>query len=342
MTKRLLTGDRCNGVLHLGHYVGKLLPLLAALEQDYQGFVMIADYHALTTHYEDPQALRRFSREVALDYLAAGVDPKRHAVFIQSQVPEHLELAYLLGALTPVSHLERVPTYKEKLAEINDPPNFALLGYPVLMAADIIIYRGEAVPVGDDQLPHLEFTRETVRRFNRTYGFDFPEPQPVLSHISRLRGLDGQAKMSKSLHNQIDLRLTAGETADRIATMVTDPLRARRADPGRPEVCNVFAYYQAFAADEAEPAACECRAATRGCTACKQRLAERVNELLAPHRQRRSELTAQPELIEDVLADGGRRARAAARETLATVHDHLGFSHLTEVERPYVPRGLFV
>lgn len=341
MAKRLLTGDRCNGVLHLGHYVGKLLPLLDALAQDYDGFVMIADYHALTTNYAEPQSLRRYSREVALDYLAAGIDPVRHAVFIQSQVPEHLELAYLLGALTPVSHLERVPTYKEKVAQIADPPNLALLGYPVLMAADILIYRAEAVPVGDDQLPHLELTREIARRFNRAYGLDLPEPQPVLSHVSRLRGLDGQAKMSKSLHNQIDLRMSAEETAARIGSMATDPQRVKRSDPGRPEVCNVCEYYRAFAADEAEATACECRRAARGCTACKQRLAERINALLSAHRERRAELAARPRLIEDALTDGGRRARAVASATLARIHDRLGFSRLPE-ERSYVPRGLLV
>lgn len=342
MTRRLLTGDRCNGALHLGHYVGKLMPLLDALADGYEGYVMIADYHAMTTHYGDPQTLRKYARELALDYLAAGVDPHRHAIFVQSQVPEHLELAYLFGALTPVSYLERIPTYKEKLAQIHEPPSFALLGYPVLMAADIAIYRAEAVPVGDDQLPHLEFVREIVRRFNRTYGFAFPEPRAVLSRTPRLRGLDGQLKMSKSLHNQIDLSMSPAETANRVAMMVTDPQRVKQSDPGRPECCNVNEYYRVFAPTEADSVAAECRAAARGCVECKRLLAARINDFLAPHRARRAELATQPGLVEEVLADGARRARAAARETLAEVHAKLGFDAPPDGARPYVPRGLFV
>jgi tryptophanyl-tRNA synthetase len=329
MTRRLLTGDRCTGPLHIGHYVGKLVPLLKALNEDYDAYVMIADYHALTTHYHDPAQIRHNAGEVLLDYLAAGIDPERHTVFLQSQVPEHLELAYLLGALTPVSYLERVPTYKEKVDQIGEPPNFILLGYPVLMAADILVYRGEAVPVGDDQLPHLELTREIARRFNRAYGLDLPEPQALLNTVSRLRGLDGEAKMSKSLHNQIDLGMSAEETTRRIKGMVTDPERARRGDPGRPEVCTAYQYYQAFAADEADETARECRAAGRGCVACKERLAGCINACFAPLRARRAELTAtvagrNGNLAADILAAGNVKARRTAMATMAQVREKMG------------------
>lgn len=329
MTRRLLTGDRCTGPLHIGHYVGKLVPLLKALEEDYEAYVMIADYHALTTHYHDPAQIRRNAGEVLLDYLAAGIDPERHTVFLQSQVPEHLELAYLLGALTPVSYLERVPTYKEKVSEVSEPPSFILLGYPVLMAADILVYRGEAVPVGDDQLPHLELTREIARRFSRAYGLDLPEPQALLNVVSRLRGLDGEAKMSKSLHNQIDLGMSATETAARIKGMVTDPLRVRRGDAGRPEVCAAYQYYQAFAPQEAAATASECRAAARGCVACKERLAGLINACFAPLRARRAELAATAagrdgSLAADILAAGNARARRTAAATMVEVRARVG------------------
>lgn len=308
--------------------MGKIVPTLAALEHADEAYVMVADYHAFTTHYLEPLSVRDAVEEMVIDYLAAGIDPEKHVVFVQSQVPEHLELAYLLGALTPVSHLERVPTYKEKIQETGRPPTFALLGYPVLMASDIMVYRGDTVPVGDDQVPHLEFTREVVRRFNQAYGFDFPEPQPYLSHVPRLAGLDGEHKMSKSLHNQIDLRMSAEETEARVTQMVTDPQRVRKSDPGRPEVCPAHQYYEAFVPEEAEDIATQCRGAAVGCVACKSRLAGRINDYFREHRARRAEIASRSGYVKQVLHEGGIAARKTARRTLDEVHAKLGISRL--------------
>ena len=325
---RILTGDRPTGPLHIGHYIGKIVPTLEALGYASEAYIMVADYHAFTTHYREPLQIRDAVDEMVIDYLAAGIDPEKHVIFVQSQVPEHLELAYLIGALTPVSHLERVPTYKEKIQETERPPTFALLGYPVLMAADIMAYRGDTVPVGDDQVAHLEFTRETVRRFNQAYGFDFPEPQPFLSHVPRLAGLDGEHKMSKSLHNQIDLRMSEAETAARITQMVTDPQRVKRSDPGRPSICPAHHYYEAFVPGEAGDIATQCQNAGVGCVACKKHLASRINEYFRGHREQRAVIASRPSYIKDVIARGGLAARKTARQTLDEVHARLGISRL--------------
>ena len=325
---RILTGDRPTGPLHIGHYVGKIMPTLEALEHAAEAYIMVADYHAFTTHYREPLQVRDAVHEMVIDYLAAGIDPEKHVIFVQSQIPEHLELAYLIGALTPVSHLERVPTYKEKILETGRPATFALLGYPVLMAADIMVYRGDTVPVGDDQVPHLEFTRETVRRFNQAYGFDFPEPQPYLSHVPRLAGLDGEHKMSKSLHNQVDLRMTEAETETRVTQMVTDPQRIKRSDPGRPSICPAHHYYEAFVPEEAGDIAAQCKSAAVGCVACKKHLAGKINECFREHRERRAVIASKPAYVREVMLRGGLAARETARQTLDEVHARLGISKL--------------
>ena len=325
MKKRVFSGARPTGRQHIGNYLGAIQNYVS-LQEEYQCVYCIVDLHALTTLQgaEAVGHIQQNIREMILDWLAAGLDPKRSILFVQSEVPEVTELHTLLSMTTPLSWLMRVPTFKEKVKMQPDNVNYGLLGYPVLMTSDIVLYKAEFVPVGEDQLPHLELAREIVRRFNSLYGHTFPEPQPKMTSAPLILGLDGVQKMSKQLNNHIELAATSQETTERIMTAFTDPARKRKSDPGHPEICNIYRLHQSFKPGKAEEIAPQCRSAAIGCVECKRLLAQEINEALAPLRERRSELATRPEYVRDVLAEGAQRARAIARETIREVKDRMG------------------
>ena len=325
MKKRVFSGARPTGRQHIGNYLGAIQNYVS-LQNEYQCVYCIVDLHALTT-LQGAEAVRHIQqniREMILDWLAAGLDPQKSILFVQSEVPEVTELHTLLSMTTPLSWLMRVPTFKEKVKMQPDNVNYGLLGYPVLMTSDIVLYKAEFVPVGEDQLPHLELAREIVRRFNSLYGDTFPEPQPKMTSAPLILGLDGVQKMSKQLNNHIELAATPQETTERIMTAFTDPARKRKSDPGHPEICNMYRLHQLFKPGKAEEIAPQCRSAAIGCVECKRLLAQEINEALAPLRERRSELATRPEYVRDVLAEGAQRARAIARETIREVKDRMG------------------
>ena len=314
---RILSGMRPTGPLHLGHLTGAL-DNWVPLQDTYDCFYCIVDWHALTTDYADPSRIRENILEVALDWLAAGLDPARSALFVQSDVKEHAELHLLLSMVIPVPWLERVPTYKEQQQNLKDRDlsTYGFLGYPLLQTADIVVYKADAVPVGEDQAPHVELSREVVRRFNNFYGEVFPEPKTLLTPTPRMPGTDGR-KMSKSYDNAIFLKDPPEVVRQKLKPMVTDPKRVRRTDPGTPEVCPVFDLHKAFSPlATREWAAAGCRTAGIGCLDCKGKLADHLLERLAPIHARRSELATRPDAVWDVLHDGARRARAVAAVTM--------------------------
>jgi len=318
--KRIFSGMRPTGRLHLGHWVGALQNWVA-LQDEYQCIFSVADWHALMGEYETAETMPEYIREMVLDWLACGLDPERSIIFVQSQVPQHLELQMILSCLTPLGWLERNPTYKEQLREIStrDLQTYAFLGYPVLQAADILLYKATAVPVGEDQLPHLELTREISRRFNFLYHSDvFEDCQEILTTTPRLLGLDGR-KMSKSYQNAINLSDSEEEIGRKVGQMITDPQRIRLKDPGHPDVCNIFAYYKVFAPDQDDAVRQWCEGAHKGCTDCKKILTERILEVTAPMRQRRRHFEQRPGLVDEILADGALKARAIALQTMAEV-----------------------
>ncbi len=289
---------------------------MVRLQDRYACYFEIADWHMLTTGYEDTADLRQSVEEMLITWIAVGLDPEKAVLFVQSDVPQHAELALLLGMITPLSWVERVPTYKEQLRELSgrDIATYGFLGYPILQAADILAYRAEVVPVGRDQLPHLEITREIARRFAHLYGPVFPEPEALLTEAPLVPGTDGR-KMSKSYGNTITLTASEDEVRARIRTMVTDPAKVRKGDPGHPEVCPVFALHRALAdADKVARIDADCRSGVLGCVACKGELADEVNTVLEPMRERRSKLKAAD--VKDILAAGSGQARALAEETL--------------------------
>ena len=310
------------GRMHLGNYMGALRNWVR-LQDEYDCFFTIVDYHALTT-VTDTASLRSAIADVALDWLAAGLDPKRSVIFVQSHVPEVTELHLLFSMATPLSWLERVPTFKEKAEENPENINYGLLGYPVLQAADILLYQGERVPVGEDQLPHLELTREIARRFNSRYRPVFVEPQALLTDTPRIMGTDGTTKMSKSRGNIIEMTAPPDEVRRIVSTMVTDIERPRRSDPGHPERCNVCQLHRTFSPDRWEEIWEGERTARTGCVETKQALAKAIIEYFAPMRERRAELEAQPGLVWEILADGAARARTFARETIAAARQAVG------------------
>ncbi|MCX5653450.1 MAG: tryptophan--tRNA ligase [Planctomycetota bacterium] len=327
--QRILSGMRPTGRLHLGNLVGALWNW-RMLQDTYDCFFMIADYHALMSEYEDPAPIAPNTREVLIDFISCGLDPERSVIFRQSDVPEHAELHLILSAYTPVSWLERNPTYKEQMQQLTakDIHNYAFLGYPVLQTADIAIYKANLVPVGEDQLPHLELAREVVRRFNnlvRTAAL--VEPQAKLTASPRLLGLD-RRKMSKSYGNQIDIADPPEAIRKKVMSMITDPLRIRLADPGHPEDCNVCQYYKVFDPAAHEDVADKCRNSKWGCTDCKKHLAEVLIAFLAEPRAKRAELEAHPDQLHTILADGARRAQAVARETLDEIKVLTGLGNL--------------
>jgi len=322
MKRRVFSGARPTGRQHLGNYLGAIQNYVA-LQDEYQCIYCIVDIHALTS-LEDTSQLQENIHEMVLDWLAAGLDPKKSILFVQSHVPEVMELHTLLGMTTPLGWLLRVPTFKEKVKLQPHNVNYGLVGYPVLMTADIVLYKAEVVPVGEDQLPHLELAREIVRRFNNIFGNTFPEPQAKLTPFPMVLGLDGKEKMSKQLDNHIELALSPEETLERVMTAVTDPARRYRHDPGHPEVCNIYRLQQYFNELKSGGIAEQCRRAQIGCVECKELLAEAINTMLQPFRQRRAAIAAEPQYVTDVLADGARRARLIARKTLKEVKKRMG------------------
>ncbi|MFA5146403.1 MAG: tryptophan--tRNA ligase [Candidatus Omnitrophota bacterium] len=325
MEKRILSGMRPTGKLHIGHLVGALTNW-AKLQDSYKCFYMIADWHALMSEYENPKGMSENSFEVARDFIAAGLDPERSVIFIQSHVPEHLELAMVFSDITPLSWVERCPTYKEQLRELKgrELTTYGFLGYPVLQAADIAVYRAGHVPVGIDQLPHLELTREIIRKFNTLYKKNvFPEPEPILTKTPKLLGLDNR-KMSKSYKNFIALADTPEVVSKKVAQMITDPERIKLADKGHPDICNVFSYYMIFGSETLrKDARYWCENAKKGCTECKKCLAGVIIETLEPIRERRSVLS--DDNIADILKEGAKKARAAASETMDEVKRLINF-----------------
>lgn len=322
MKKRVFSGARPTGRQHLGNYLGAIRNYVK-LQEEYACIYCIVDLHALTT-LEETSELKANVHEMMLDWLAAGIDPQRSILFVQSHVPEVTELHSLLSMLTPLSWLLRVPTFKEKARHQPQNVNYGLVGYPVLMTADITLYKAEVIPVGEDQVPHLELAREIVRRFNSLFGNVLPEPQPKLTEYPLVIGLDGSQKMSKSYGNQIEICATPEETEHRVMAAVTDPARRFRTDMGHPEVCNVYSLQRFFSASKLAEIAESCRCANLGCVDCKRLLAKGINDALAPFRAKRTDLAAKPGLVDDVIEDGARRARAIARETLREVKEKMG------------------
>jgi tryptophanyl-tRNA synthetase len=318
---RVFSGARPTGRQHLGNYLGAIQNYVA-LQDEYECVYCIVDLHALTT-VESTEPLRENTREMALDWLAAGIRPEETIVFVQSHVPEVTELHTLLSMVTPLGKLTDLPTFKEKARLQPHNVNYGLVGYPVLMTADIVLYKANIVPVGSDQAPHIEFAREVVRSFNHRFGGSvLIEPEIKVTAFPKVLGTDGQQKMSKSLNNHIELAATAEETLARIMTMVTDPARVRRSDPGNPDVCNVFSMHKVFSSpDEVASVNVECRRAGIGCVECKQLFARNLNANLAPFRERRAVLARDPDHIWDVLHDGARRAQTVARDTMAQVRE---------------------
>lgn len=328
MTKkgRVFSGARPTGRQHLGNYLGAMRNYVA-LQKDYDCIYCIVDLHALTT-LEDTANLRQNTYEMALDWLAVGIDPKESIVFIQSHVRQVTELHTILSMVTPLGKLTDLPTFKEKVRQNPGNVNYGLVGYPVLMTADIVLYRAGLVPVGVDQAPHIEFARETVRSFNYRFNTNvLIEPQMKVTEVPKVLGTDGQQKMSKSLNNHIELAATAEETSKRVMTMVTDPARRMRTDPGNPDVCNVFSMHKVFSpADEVAMINLECRRAGIGCVDCKKRFAANLNAHLAPFRERRAELNRTPDEVWDILHDGARRAAVLAEETMVEVRKAVGLA----------------
>jgi tryptophanyl-tRNA synthetase len=322
---RIFSGIQPSGELHIGNYLGAVKNWVQ-LQHEIESFFCIVDYHAITVPYE-PAELRRRTAEMALSLLAAGLDPGVATVFVQSRVPEHTELAWIFNTLTPLGELERQTQFKEKAAR-QEAVAAGLLNYPVLQAADILLYKADLVPVGEDQVQHLELSREIARKWNARFGDGFfPEPQPRLTPTRRILGLDGQAKMSKSLGNTIGLLEAPESIWDKLRPAVTDPRRVRRTDPGEPEVCNIYHLHRAFSPPATvEHVAVQCRGAGWGCIDCKKVLFGSMEGELAPIRARAAELAANPATVTDALGRGAERAAIVARRTMAEVKERMGLT----------------
>ena len=319
--KRVLSGMQPSGLLHLGNYLGAL-ENWKVLQEQYECYFFVADWHALSTNYADTSRIRLFARELLIDWLAAGIDPERSTVFMQSRIPEHAILHLLLSMMTPVSWLVRNPTYKEKQEELKekDLSTYGFLGYPVLQAADILLYKPDFVPVGKDQLPHLELTRELARRFNDLYKTTvFPVPKEHLTKFPKVPGTDGR-KMSKSYGNTINLADAEPVVRQKLKTMVTDPARVHRNDPGNPDICPVYEFHKIYSPQAVQDQINkECRTAAIGCIDCKKLVADRMVEQLTPVWDARAKLTKDPSPVEDIVQAGSRRAATVASATLAEV-----------------------
>ncbi|MEO2069240.1 MAG: tryptophan--tRNA ligase [Desulfurobacteriaceae bacterium] len=324
--KRVLSGMRPTGKIHLGNYFGALKTWLE-LQDKAECFFFIADWHAITTSYHDTKSLADNTLEMMADWVAAGLDPEKSVLFVQSSVKEHAELHLLLSMITPVRWLERNPTYKEMMENLKDRElaTYGFLGYPVLQTADIVLYKADTVPVGIDQIPHLELSREIARRFNRFFGKLFPEPRPYLSEAPKLPGLDGR-KMSKSYGNCIYLADTEEEVNKKVMSMVTDPSRVRKTDPGHPEVCSVFAYHKIFTSlDKTKELEEACKKGKIGCVQCKKELAKNLNNFLKPIREKRQNLLSKPESLIETFAEGSKKAREIAKVTMEEVREAVNF-----------------
>jgi tryptophanyl-tRNA synthetase len=324
----VLSGLRPTGRVHLGNYFGAVRNWVE-LQDRYRCYYFVADWHALTSDYADPSGIRDATFDAVADWLAAGLDPQKSTIFLQSEVKEHAELHLLLSMITPLPWLERVPTFKDQQDKLEDKDlnTYGFLGYPLLQTADVIIYRASYVPVGEDQASHLELSREIVRRFNNFYGDVFPEPQVLLTKTPKVPGLDGQ-KMSKSYRNTIPLTASADEIRALVMTMFTDPNRIRRKDPGNPDICNLFQFHKLFSDEETVARVDrECRTAQIGCVDDKKLLAEIMIEALRPIRARREEIDRDPSIVWDVLRDGTARARERAAETMARVREAMKISY---------------
>ena len=321
-SERVFAGIRATGRQHIGNYLGAIKNFVA-LQERYECVYSIVDLHSLTTLTETAD-LAGNVRETALDLLASGIDPERSILYVQSHVPEVSELHLLLSMVVPHGWLLRVPTFKEKAREQPDNVNYGLVGYPVLQTADIVLYKATRVPVGRDQLPHLELAREIVRRFNRQYGEVFPEPKAELTEAPLILGLDGKRKMSKSLGNDVEIAASEEETRERVRTAFTDPQRKRKIDPGRPEVCNIYTWHGLFDPEVRERVYAGCTSAELGCVDDKGLMAEAINRYFRPIRERRAELASRPGYVEEALAAGAVRARAIAGGVLAEVRQKMG------------------
>jgi len=320
--KTIVSGSRPTGNIHLGNYFGAIENWVS-LQENYDCNFFIADWHALTTGYADTTDLRKNTLSLMADYLACGLDPQKSTIFLQSAVKQHAELFLLLSMNTPLSWLERCPTYKDQLANMKDRDitTFGFLGYPVLMAADILMYRADFVPVGEDQLPHLEITREMARRFNFLTGKDvFPEPQPLLTKAKVLPGTDGR-KMSKSYGNTVALADTPEEVKKKVMGMITDPARIRRDDPGHPDICTVFAFHKVFNEGMVPEIEEQCKGGCIGCVACKKLLQGKIAEFHTPIYEKRQDLLSNEKNLKDIIMDGSARASAKAEETIRLVRD---------------------
>jgi tryptophanyl-tRNA synthetase len=322
---RVFSGIQPSGELHIGNYLGAVRNWVA-LQSEHECIFSIVDLHAITQPYE-PKELTARTLEMAVGLLAAGIDPERATLFVQSHVPEHTELAWALGSVTPLGELERMTQFKDKSAREETVPA-GLLNYPVLQAADILLYRADRVPVGEDQLQHLELAREIARRWNARFGTAFfPEPQPILSRARRIVGLDGKSKMSKSLGNTIGVLDSPEVIWEKLRPAMTDPARKTKRDPGTPEICNIYALHQQLSMpDQIEHVAVQCRTAGWGCLDCKRLLADNMIAALAPIRERAQVLKADPDAVRRILAHGAARCRTLAEETLTRVRDIMGFA----------------
>ena len=323
--KRIVTGDRPTGRLHIGHYFGSLKNRVKMQETgEYEPYILVADVQALTDNFNNPEKVRKNVREVVMDYLSVGIDPEKTTIYIQSMIPEVAELTVFYSNLVTIARLERNPTVKTEIAQkrelFGESVTYGFLGYPVSQAADITALSGELVPVGEDQLPLIEQCREIVRKFNSIYGDVLVEPEAVLSKEKRIKGLDGNEKMGKSLGNAIYLSDSEEEVNKKVMSAVTDPNRIKKDDLGDPDVCMVSYYHKLFSSKEECKAVCEeCRAGKRGCVACKKQLAKNINETLEPMREKRKYYEERPELIDEILIKGTEKARQTAKETMKKI-----------------------
>ena len=323
--KRVLSGMRPTGPLHLGNLHGALLNWVD-MQETYDCFFFIADWHALTSDYENPSLISGYTREIIKDWLSAGLSPEKSTLFVQSDVKEHAELFLIFSMITPVPWLERNPTYKDQMIQLNnkDLSTFGFLGYPVLQAADIIMYKANGVPVGVDQVPHVEITREIARRFNYFYGDVFPEPDAILTQTPKILGLD-RRKMSKSYNNAIYLSDSPEEVTAKVSQMITDPQRARKSDPGDPDVCNVYEFHKLYTDPETTAnIAKDCRSAAVGCVDCKKIMARNLLDALVPVHEKRDYYNNHPDLVEDIIKEGYNKASAVARQTMTEVRNVIG------------------
>lgn len=322
--KRILSGMRPTGKLHLGHLVGALENWVK-LQNEYQNFHLIADYHALTTDL-DSSNIYQYSIDMLIDWLAAGLDPEKSPMFRQSQIKEHCELHLIFSMLITSARLERNPTLKDQIRDLNiENVTYGHLGYPVLQAADILLYKGEYVPVGEDQVPHIEITREIARRFNQQYGNLFPEPEPLLTKFARLPGLDGNQKMSKSAGNTILMSDDSQTIKNKLRGAVTDPQKIRKGDPGRPEICLVYTYHQKFYPEETQNIEEGCRSGALGCVECKLKCSEKIISYLSPIQEKRKYFENNPDIVLDILRDGELKAHQIATQTMSEVHSLMKF-----------------